>query len=489
MTVLGPLGALVQLLLDSAPVLAGGALVLAGFIRLERCGRRETTLVVLLAVLALDVGLFPTYGTTQGLFQPTVLGRSLSLTAVLSVVAVLARLLVAGRGPRVVPAAALWLLFLVWTAVAGARGLLAGHPSQNVLYEALVVLHVGGFAVIAGTTPWSRLVARSGLPLLASLTAPLAALLCLTDTAGVRLTAGVPVLGALDVGSMGADAATVFASVGLLSGALAMSRPVGERAGLLPAAVLLAAPLVAQQRAGVLGLGVGLAVVALGVLLQGRARALRLLSGEVVLGLLVASALGAAALAGATLAGAQPGLPSALADSINGTAKQQSGQSRLNQWSEATDVIQTAPVQGLGLGTSYRYFEVGPDELRESEITHNVLLDVTMRSGLIGLALLLAAVVASTLDAWRTTRTGPVPARRALALGALAVLAGLLAKGVVESVFEKHRLAVLVGVAVGLCLTAGRDRHGVPDGTERDTDLEASGSRSTTTTKAGRAWT
>ena len=65
------------------------------------------------------------------------------------------------------------------------------------------------------------------------------------------------------------------------------------------------------------------------------------------------------------------------------------------------------------------------------------------------------AAIGSVLNAgilvWRKHLRSEVAA---LALAASACLVGLLARGLVESIFEKYRLAVGLGVLIGLVLSA-----------------------------------
>lgn len=447
---------LLGLLLGEVVLLACGVVALLVFLRLERTGRRETTVLIILGVLVLDCALFAPYGTTSGLFQPTFAGRSLSLTAVLTVVALVCRFTSAGPSTRIHPSAVWWTLFLAWTATAMVRGLAAGHSSSLVYYEGLVVLHVGGLAVLLATTPAARLVGRTGLPLLGMLVTPIAVLLSITDTALVYLDVRVPFVGGLVLGQMGADAATLFSSLGVLCGVLALAQPIGRRTGLAPAGVLLAAPLIAQQRAALLGLAAVVLIVAVGLAVQGRPRVLRLTSGEIALCVLLLATVGALAVTITTLTDVDTGLQDRVDRTFGGTAKQQSAESRLNQWEAGGRLVLEQPVHGHGLGNTYSYFEVGPDEFRRSDITHNVFLDVGVRTGLIGVLLLLGAVAASMMDAARALRSRAGAATRALALGAVAVLLGLITKGLVESLFEKHRLALLLGASIGLVLSAAR---------------------------------
>ena len=465
---------LLALLLDLAPLLAGGALVFLVFLRWEASGQQLKVLQTVLLVLIADCVLFPSYGSSNGVFQPVVAGRSIDLPSLLAVVGVAARLTVRRPPPLLRPAGVLWTFFLLWMVAAGVRGLLGGNDQQTAMNQLLMVIHIGVIGGLAATTPTSQLTGRTGIPRMALIAAPVALLNCVTDIAGLGWY-GSLVLFTPSFGQMGADAATAFVSLGLLAVALALVRPVGERAGLVPGALLFTTPLVGSQRAAFLGLGAGLLVLAAGVLLQGRTRPFRLYGGEVVIALVLVACSVAAVAVLSTLTGrvqAAEAVSEQATRTFASTAKQQSAESRRNQWSRAYELAEQAPLSGHGLGVTYVYFEVGPDELRRSRITHNMLLDVGIRAGLVGVLLLVGAVVATGLDGAGVARSRAGPATRALALGALAVLGGLLAKGAVESLFDKHRLSVLLGITIGLVAasrtTASAEPPEEPDGASGD---------------------
>jgi hypothetical protein len=69
--------------------------------------------------------------------------------------------------------------------------------------------------------------------------------------------------------------------------------------------------------------------------------------------------------------------------------------------------------------------------------------------GVIGLSLFLLALGWSLRNGLVVVRHDPDDVAAALCAGLLAVVAGLLAKGMVESILEKYRIAVLLGLALG----------------------------------------
>src|SRR6266540_2782199 len=130
-------------------------------------------------------------------------------------------------------------------------------------------------------------------------------------------------------------------------------------------------------------------------------------------------------------------------------AKQQSWQSRRNQWAVAPTVVAEHPWVGSGLGTRYWHYELAENQLIETDVTHNLALDLLLRTGVIGLSLFLLALSLSLRNGLMVVRLSPDDVGAALCVGLVAVVAGLLAKGMVESILEKYRIAVLLGLSLG----------------------------------------
>ena len=128
-------------------------------------------------------------------------------------------------------------------------------------------------------------------------------------------------------------------------------------------------------------------------------------------------------------------------------------QSRVNQWNAAPLVIDDRPWTGWGLGKTYLYYDPGPKSFIRTNLTHNIGLDLLLRTGVIGLGLFIAAVLASIAVGIRMWRKASDPLVAAFALASSAIVLALVSKGLVESLFEKYRLAALMGLIVGIGLT------------------------------------
>ena len=433
---------------------AGAALllVLNLFVRFERGGRTDLTLQVVLGTIVVDAALNPAgFSTPTGLFRLQVGPYSVFLAEVVVGLALAARLATRRPAARWSADMLWWVAFFLWMLDAAALGILAGHPANLVLFESKALVYIGGsFALAAG----GRLHGE-GLWHLIRWAAPVAGLLIVLDQTGVRVTADLPLVSLRSFGQMGADAATIFGALGLVGLLLAgpqRRRPLDAVAAL----VLLAAPLVCQQRAALIGWAISIAVAAgLTALRRRRWRppARRAGVALVALGLGAVLVVPLSARLARDPATAVP-LAGQIRQSFVRPAKQQSWQSRRNQWAVAPAVVAEHPWVGSGLGTTYWHFELAQNQLIETDVTHNLLLDLLMRTGVVGLSLFLLALSLSLRNGLTVLWRSPDDVLAALCTGLVAVAAGLLAKGMVESVLEKYRIAVLLGLSLGALRSA-----------------------------------
>jgi O-antigen ligase len=137
-----------------------------------------------------------------------------------------------------------------------------------------------------------------------------------------------------------------------------------------------------------------------------------------------------------------------------GDAQLQSADSRLRLGANARDLIGEQPVIGWGFGKQVvleRPFGFDPVNVP----AHNIVYDIGIRSGLLGIGLAAVALLASLADALRIWRGHDDPVIAAFAMACAAALIGLLAKGLVESILENFRLAATLGMLLG-CIAAAR---------------------------------
>jgi O-antigen ligase len=438
----------------------------AAFWQLERRDRGIAVVAIIWGLLLVEVALYPNQSTVPaGIFHPVLGGLSFRLLDVVVPVALFARLGVHGLG-RFSGSGLLWIAFAAWLAGAALIGLLNGNSASLVAFEAKAIAYLGAIYLTA-TIPAREYLTSRFITRLIGASAILAAVLLTTNTAGVSVDIGASLPEDSDIvstageavdpfGSVGADAATIFIALGIIALALAFNSPdPRQRARLMIAAApLLASAIGSEQRAAYLEVAVALSLfIALIVVSK---RALRTTATEVGLAAMIVAAvvLLPTLVSTATAEEAKPPpLQREIANSLSGPVEAQTTADRLNQWRTARRLIEQRPVFGWGLGKEYEYFEPGFFEFFTVDITHNIVLDLLLRTGIVGLLLFLAALGSTAyrgLRAWLELREGLVAA---LALGTLAAIGGLLAKGLAESVFEKYRVALVLVFLIGILIS------------------------------------
>ncbi len=358
-----------------------------------------------------------------------------------------------------------WAAFAVWMLVAGVRGFLLHHPATEVLYQSLGILQVvAGFLLVATVRPREILRSR-WLPALAGAGAVVSVFLVGASLAGVSIKRASSVLPVAGLGTVGGDASSLFGVAALLALSAAVVGGVRHRAALVVAGLAMSlVPFASTQRAGLIGWAAG--VVALGWCLVLAARGgAAWLTGRQLRNVVVLAAGGVLVAVGLGLASsAASGSASAVFSRYDSTAKAQSSQSRINQWTAAAGLIEARPWVGNGLATMYLHYEEGNAGLVRGDLTHNIEIDAAVRGGLVGVALLVLAAASTIVSSLRLGLAGRGP------LAALSVAAGvavveLMVKGGVESIFEKPRLALTLGLALGLAACAaawGPERRSTP---------------------------
>lgn len=449
-------------------LLLGYALVFAAaafwyLVRLERAGRSVTTVLLLLWIIVVESALYENPNLVpNGLFHPGIgadpipddeiidYAISFRLMDLIVPIAIGARLYAKGL-PERVRGASIWMAaFLTWIIGSALVGFYNGNATGLITFELKIVVYLG-VAALAATVPAKAYVESKGLYRLIYGSAVIAAALIVTDGLDQHYALDIPLVPIPDIGSVGADAASIFVAFGTLALTLAAFRPEQRLRLFAAAGALLTAPALAGQRAAILGLAVSLAVLLLGLVATTR----RLRATPTEFALLFLMGLGLATLPpAAALATGSPDARLLFAGSVEKTftsqAKQQSEESRVNQWRKAGKLIEERPVTGWGLGKTYTHYDPGHREFFTTNYTHNIIGDLLLRAGAIGVALFVLAMLLASLDGWLAWRRHTDDLAAALALASLAIIAGLLARGMVESLFEKFRLATLLGITLGI---------------------------------------
>jgi O-antigen ligase len=224
---------------------------------------------------------------------------------------------------------------------------------------------------------------------------------------------------------------------------------------------LLLAPFFAFQRAVLLMLGAAVVVVLLVALGRVARQRLRVRVGEILITALavVGVVLGVSVVPAIT---AQRPVNTPFASTIgrnlnltlSSGAKKQSAQARLNKWHIAFTDVRQHPILGEGLGFTYTYWVPGPNTFVTTDLTENIFLDLLLRTGVIGLAFFLVALVMSLVNGFAAWRLHPDRMVAVLALTLVALVVGMIAQGQVESIFENYRIATLLGLTLGLLRSA-----------------------------------
>lgn len=435
------------------------------FIRNERKGVPEKTILFFLGFLILEAAIYQSQTRIPaGLIHPGFgvdpnpkddlieTAFSFRLLDILIPLALWARLLgQRRRGGAALPTLA-WAALLAWVSLAAVQGFILGNQTDLLLFEAKTVVYLGLLFVVLGADLGKMVSSRAFQRLLVA-AAAVAVIVTATDAAGVEADLEIPLFPFSSFGLVGADAASIFGALGLVTLALAVTRASNRIPLLAMTAALMAPALIAQQRAALLGLGVSVILFCLFILLAPHRLKVTFAEGAVLLVGLV-FVVGAVALVGAGVQGKPFAIPfvSSVEQSFARGDKALSAESRVNQWKAAPDVIAQRPWVGSGLGTTYLFYDPGPKDFIRSNLTHNVGLDLLIRTGIVGLALFSAALAALLWIGVRVWRTASDPVLAALAMAGAVIVSGLVAKGMVESLFEKYRLAAFMGLMVGIGL-------------------------------------
>lgn len=429
--------------------------------RREGTGDRLAAVHLVLVVLVVDASLFPAGGSSTGVFVLPVNDRTTNVLLLLVPLLLVMRWSTGRDSLGVTTLGLAWTAFLSWMLIEGAAGQLADSGTASVLEQVKGLTALAATAWLVAGTPAPDLAGPRGIRRVVWWAAPLAVAVTVTSKAGVSLNGSYGVFTGVDTGQLGADAATIFACLGLLGLAITLGSEIGQRDGLLPSVVLLVVPVFSGQRASVLGLVAGLAALLAWVLIGEGRHVLRLRAperGAILLTVLAAAAL----LAGAQAAGHgfDPS-KTTVVTSFTSAGKVDSAVSRLDQWRVASDLVRQHPVLGWGLGKQYDYVEQiqgVPPSLVRSDLTHDIFLDVTLRAGAVGLVLLVVALCVAVAVGIRRQRRPRERVVSALGAAGAAVLVELTVRGAVESIFEKQRLVLLLGLTLGLIASTARSR-------------------------------
>lgn len=131
---------------------------------------------------------------------------------------------------------------------------------------------------------------------------------------------------------------------------------------------------------------------------------------------------------------------------------------RLRAWQSAVNIIQDAPITGIGLDQYLYYFREGymlPDAWQEPNLSHphNIVLDFWLRLGILGVIWLVVFVWIWGKTAWRVYQYSFATKNKimlALMIGIMGSMANLLAHGLVDNSLYVLDLAMVFAVLVAI---------------------------------------
>ena len=276
-----------------------------------------------------------------------------------------------------------------------------GHPSEVIVFEFRSVIFItAGYLLFAGT-PIGAFMARRAVGVWVAIVTVGVAIMSMLTLFSIYTDVSLGVQRFPSFGAYGPSGRSVVAAMGVVLVLTEACRPRPRSWILVCSILLMISPIVGIQRSSMIQAAVSfvlLGIVAFGPTWRRRASVTPTVSGLVVLGLV---GLGVFAV---VLPPALTGEPSILVSSLDraftGEGQTASVGARERLWSETRDLIEEHPVFGWGLGERSELTRPFPLEPLEVS-SHNILLDVWIRAGIVGLFLFLLALGASVLDATR----------------------------------------------------------------------------------------
>jgi O-antigen ligase len=433
-----------------------GTALFAWFYRLAAMQRHVVMVTFILGLLVVEGTLYETIVVPVGIFHPAMGSLQVRTIDIVIILALVASALAGPRSQLLTRTKLLWFVFALWIVTEALVGFMEGNSATFIGYEVKTILYLGLFTV-ASRIPLRDPRTRRSLERFFIFTAGVAAFTITLGAAGGRMNVNLPGLHGAEIGKVGSISATLFVSIGALVLAIAMTSEVGRLKLLFCAPPLLIPPLMAHQRASLLNLLV--CVVAIVALLPLARHRLRATPVEVALVFLAALAFISLPVLIEGVVAEKRVIPfsSSLSTAISGGEKRLSAQDRVNQLVEARKLIAERPLLGHGLGQTIEYYEVGFKEFQSSYLTHNIVTDLLLRTGIVGLLFFVLALGASLGQAVQTWRFSSEPLIAGVALGCCAIIAGWVAHGLVESLFEHVQLMPLFGICIGLAQRAAAE--------------------------------
>lgn len=453
-----------EALLLLVPAAIGGILVFGLFLKLERGDNAHLLLLIIIGSVVADAFLNGAQQSVPaGLFRPTFAGFDVRLPDILIVLGLAARLLTMKPYRPLGLRSLLWMTFFGWYCVGIVTGYFSSNPIEQVLFQSKVLLWMGGGMVIASGANLGRLVSSLAYARGVQLVGAIGGVLLIMNLLGVQIAVNLPGLPLPMIGNYSADASTVGVTLGVPMLLLELSQKVRRMSMVLPCLILILMPIGATQGAAVAGLG--MVILLLSVLSTTSEWKRRVTVRPLEIARFGFAVLGLALFAGIA-SGSRVDIAQSLEENVEeaffSSEQANTSASRVELWRVAWEDIADRPAFAEGVGARLLLERSWPF-ISTPVTAHNIYVDVALRLGLIGLFFFFVAIWTSVLDVIKVWRGHQDNLVATFVLGLGVALAGLAVKGLAESILEKHRLAVLVGVFIGLLIAAARETDAHPN--------------------------
>lgn len=436
------------------------------FVALEQRGDRHRIFVTLVVVLVVESVLAGhSAQVPPGLLRPTFGSQDFRPPDVVIVCALAARVLSTRLSSKAALPTLIWSGFFAWYLAGIGAGLASNLATATVLYQGKLLMYVAGGMIVGSGADLAK-VARD----IRRLTVPLAAFTLLSGAltvAKVDLPINTPVQDFNNFGRLGNDSITLLLLVGIISLIVEATAERRSSKVVIASLILVLAPLTGQQRASYLVLAACVSVLGLVAFGTTWRRRTNTTVTEMVL---VGAGLMAVAVGGIVAVSSARLITARIDSAFGGAAEERSAEARFTLVRLATDRIRERPVTGWGVGVQVST-ETALSGRQVEAAAHNVVLDIWMRTGIVGVVLIAAAVVATLLLAFRRWRTERDPQRAAVVLGAAVVIIGIFSKAMVETALDKFRLSTALGIALGMVVAGWHGTSELTDDRERRVSL------------------
>ena len=252
---------------------------------------------------------------------------------------------------------------------------------------------VGAYALAAGV-PVRKYFDRGDLFKLGTLCVICASLVDLMYVGHVDINTNLPLLPLQNFGAaVGNETAGLFFAIAGTCYLVRLTTGPARLLDFLALVPVLVAVVLANERAALANVAVATLVVLLAVVIghwRHHPRRFNVRSGQVAMVALLAVAIAVMVVVVPAAADRHPAkipLASTYQNLFHSKGKTESAQDRFNLASEVEQLIPHHLLVGYGLGVEFQYYEAGFQQLQETAYAHDIVLDLWLRLGLIGVLL------------------------------------------------------------------------------------------------------